>query len=101
MEPRKAVAAAYDEARARGVLVARRRRRNSPVPTIADELEAVTYRGGQGKKGQAFVHEYETAVEAIPIVGGEVELPDGTILEVDPGSVLQRSREGLPLWMEE
>lgn len=71
------------------------------MPTIADALEAVTYRGGSGKGAQAFVHEYESEVEAIPIVGGEVELPDGSILEVEPGSVLQRSRQGLPLWMEE
>lgn len=61
----------------------------------------MTYRGGQGKKGQAFVHEYETAAELIPVVGGEVELPDGSILKVPPGSVLQRSKKGVPLWMEE
>lgn len=81
--------------------VQQRRRRNSSVPTIADELEAVTYHGGSGKKGQAFIHEYQTGVQAIPIVGGVVKLPDGTTLEVERGSVLQRSKEGLPLWMEE
>lgn len=79
----------------------RYRRRNSPLPTIADSLEAVTYHGGSGKKGRAFIHEYETKVQAIPIVGGEVELPDGSILRVAPGSVLQQSSEGLPLWTEE
>jgi len=100
MSPMKAVAAAYREAREKGFGVPRRRARRN-VPTIADELEAVTYRGGTGKKGRAFVHEYETGVEAIPVVGGKVELPDGTVLEVDPGSVLQRSKEGYPLWMEE
>lgn len=79
----------------------RRRSRNRPLPTIADELEAVTYHGGSGKKGKAFLHEYETKVQAIPIVGGEVELPDGSILRVAKGSVLQQSSEGLPLWTEE
>lgn len=79
---------------------ARRRRRRNP-PTIADALEAVTYRGGSGKKGKAFIHEYETKVEAIPILGGKVKLPDGTILEIDERSVLHRSKEGLPLWMED
>lgn len=61
----------------------------------------MTYRGGTAKKGRAYVHDYESAAELIPIVGGQVELPDGSVLEIDPGSVLMRSKEGLPLWMEE
>lgn len=108
MEPRQAEAAAYDEARKKGYPVPRARnvlrssrRRNAPLPTIAEDSEAVTYRGGSGKTG-SYIHEFETGgVQAIPVVGGEVELPDGTVLEVEPGSVLQRSRQGHPLWMEE
>lgn len=108
MEPRRAIRTAYEEAHEKGFKVPPppnpRRRRNQEFPTIGETVLQTDYLGGSGKRRDAaFYHQFEEAsrVQAIPLTGGTVELPDGSRLKVAPGSVLQQSAEGVPLWMED